>query len=168
MSWTAGVLNGLGLFSDIVGNIGNVVAQQQMVANQRKQLQIQQKALDEQVRLAEQAQGLSFFLSTEAPNLQYASARRLGFSHNEARQMMGGTRVNYGGVNVDPRQLPTLPFYNSGQNSLARAQGVVAQFKQGTTGFTLPQPKGFSNPNYKPVLTGARQQLGHNPGESQV
>lgn len=133
MSWTAAALSGLGLFSDIAGNIGNIVAQQQMVKNQRKQLEIQQQALTQQVRLAERAQDLTAFLTTEAPALQYASARALGYNHNEARQMFGNVRVNSGGVDVDPRVLPTLPFYNTGVNSHAKAQSVVSQFREGGT-----------------------------------
>lgn len=168
MSWTAGVLGGLGLLSDVAGNIGNIVTQQQMVKNQRKQLEIQQRALDEQVRLAERGQNLSAFLSVNAPQLAYSNARSLGYSHAEALQLTGGTRVSYGGVNVEPRSLPTMPFYNVGNNSLARAYGVVAQFKQGTTGFTLAQPIGFSNPNYGVKLTSARVNLEHNPGQSIV
>ncbi|BBA54658.1 minor structural protein [Sapovirus GVII/Ishi-Im1-4] len=168
MSWTAGVLGGLGLLSDIAGNVGNIVTQQQMVKNQRKQLEIQQKALDEQVRLAERGQNLSAFLSVNGPQLAYSNARSLGYTHAEALQLGGGTRVSYGGVNIDPRPLPTMPFYNVGANSLARAHGVVSQFKQGTAGFTLPQPSGFSNPNYGVKLTTARVNLGHNPGQSNV
>ncbi|BBA54656.1 minor structural protein [Sapovirus GVII/Ishi-Im3-1] len=168
MSWTAAALTGLGLFSDIAGNIGNIVAQQQMVKNQRKQLELQQQALTQQVRLAERGQDLTAYLSTHGPALQYSSARALGFNHNEARQMLGGVRVSYGGVDVDPRALPSLPFYNLGANSLAKAQTVVSQFSTGTTGFTRPQPQGFSNPNYQVRLIGYRQNLGHNPGETNV
>nr|ADG26661.1 small basic protein VP2 [Sapovirus swine/F2-4/CAN/2006] len=166
MSWTAGALSGLGLLSDIAGNIGNIVAQQQIVRNQKKQLEIQQQALTQQVRLAERAQDLTMYLNTNAPQLQYSAARSLGFNHLEAKQMIGGSRVNYGGVDVDPRPLVTMPFYNAGVNSHARAQAVANQFKQGTPGFTLPQPQGFSNPNYQAKLIGFRQNLGHNPGES--
>nr|ACF94420.1 small basic protein [Sapovirus Po/OH-LL26/2002/US] len=168
MSWTAGVLGGLGLLSDIAGNVGNIVAQQQMVKNQRKQLEIQQQALNEQVRLAERGQDLSAFLSVRAPQLAYANARSLGYTHAEALQLGGGARVSYGGVSVEPRPLPTMPFYNVGSNSLAKAHSVISQFKQGTTGFTLPQPVGFSNPNYGVKLTAARVNLGHNPGQSNV
>nr|ACO60024.1 VP2 [Sapovirus pig/AB23/CAN] len=171
MSWTAGVLGGLGLLSDIAGNIGNIVAQQQMVQNQKRQLQIQQHAVDEQIRLTQRAQDLNAYLATRGNQVNYLSARQLGFTHAEAQQMVGNARVIYGGVDTNPRALPTLPFYNVGSNSLARAHGVVAQFKHGTTGFTLPQPSGFANPNYRgttPRLTGARVQLDHNPGASVV
>lgn len=168
MSWTAGVLGGLGLLSDIAGNVGNIVAQQQMVRNQRKQLEIQQQALNEQVRLAERGQNLSAYLTVNGPQLAYSNARSLGYTHAEALQMGGGARVSYGGVNVDPRPLPTMPFYNVGQNSLAKSVGVVAQFKQGVTGFTLPQPSGFANPNYGVKLTAARVNIGNNPGQSVV
>lgn len=169
MSWTAGILSGLGLFSDIAGNIGNIVAQQQMVQNQRRQLQIQQHAVDEQIRLTQRAQDLNVYLATQGQQASYLNARQLGFTHAEAQQMVGNARVVYGGVDTNPRALPTLPFYNVGANSLARATATVAQFKQGTTGFTLPQPTGFANPNYRagtPRLTGARVQLDHNPGSS--
>nr|AGH15843.1 small basic protein VP2 [Sapovirus swine/WGP3/2009/USA] len=168
MSWTAGALSGLGLLSDIAGNIGNIVAQQQIVKNQKKQLEIQQQALTQQVRLAERAQDLTMFLNTNGPQLQYSAARSLGYNHLEAKQIVGGSRVSYGGVDVEPRPLVTMPFYNAGANSHAKAQMVVSQFKQGTTGFTLPQPQGFSNPNYQARLTRFRQNLEHAPGESVV
>lgn len=171
MSWTAGLLGGLGLISDIAGNVGNIVAQQQMVKNQRKQLEIQQQALEQQVRLTQRGQDINAYLAIQAPQLAYNNARQLGFTHTEAQQLVGGAKVSYGGVEVTPRALTTLPFYNVGANSLSKATGVVAQFKQGTTGFTLPQPKGFANPNYlpnTPVLTAARVQIGHNPGQTEA
>lgn len=168
MSWFNNMLGVGGFLGDLAGAIGNVVSQQQLVGLQRKQLELYQHAVDKELQLKDQSLHMSYELSTRGPALQYQSARELGFNHTEAMQMTGGARVSYGGVEVGPRTLPSLPFYNQGTNLLAQSRSIAAGFHQGLTGYTGPQPTGFGNPNYQPRLIGYRQNLDHHPGESNV
>lgn len=168
MSWFAGALGTAGLLGDIAGTIGNIVAQQQVVANQRRQLEIYQQAVDKNLKLQDKMLEMNYELATSGPSLQYSAARKMGFNHLEATQMLGAHRVTYGGVDVEPRALTTLPYYMQNQQLQGQARSVVSQFTQGTPGFTKPAPSGFSNPNYNVRLTGFRQDIQHQPGESKV
>lgn len=168
MSWFAGMLGTAGFLGDLAGQVGNIVAQQQIVKNQREQLRIYQQAINQQLQLEQRAQDLNYELSTTGPQLRYLKARQTGFTHDEALQLSGNHNVIYGGVSVDPRPLQSLPYYNQGNQLRMQATAIASSFRVGTPGFTKPQPTGFANPNYQPVLTGFRQNLDFNPGSSNV
>lgn len=166
MSWFSGALGTAGFLGDLAGTIGNIVAQQQMVRNQRRQLDIYQKAVDKSLELQQRGQDLSAFLSTTSPSLQYMSARSTGLTHQEAQKVLGGQRILVGGVDVDPRPMSGLPFFIQPTSHQTTGYATAARFAAGTPGATRPQPVGFSNPNYTPRLIGFRQNLDHNPGDS--
>nr|AGH15839.2 small basic protein VP2 [Sapovirus swine/WG214C/2009/USA] len=166
MSWFAGALGTAGLLGDIANTIGNIVAQQQVVANQRRQLELYQQAIDKNLKLQDKMLEMNYELATFGPSLQYSSARKLGFNHIEATQMLGSHRVTYGGVDVEPRALTSLPYYMQNPQLQGQAHSVVSQFVQGAPGFTKPAPAGFSNPNYGVKLTAYRQNIQHQPGDS--
>ncbi|AAY40313.1 small basic protein [Sapovirus Po/OH-JJ681/2000/US] len=166
MSWFSGALGTAGFFGDLAGTIGNIVAQQQMVRNQAKQLEIYQQAVNKSLDLQQRAQDVSVYLSTQAPVLQYGSARALGLTHQEAQKVVSGHRILVGGVDVEPRQLPTLPFFIQPTGHQGAGHATSARFLTGTPGATEPAPPGFSNPNYGVKLTSYRQQLDHSVGES--
>lgn len=168
MSWFSGALGTAGFLGDLAGTIGNIVAQQQMVRNQARQLEIYQGAVNESLKLQQRAQDVSVYLSTQAPVLQYGSARSLGLTHQEAQKVVSGHRVLVGGVDVDPRQLPSLPFFIQPTTHQSNGYATAARFAMGTPGATKPAPSGFPNPNYGVKLTSYRQNLGHNVGESQI
>ncbi|BBA54644.1 minor structural protein [Sapovirus GVI/HgOg2-4] len=168
MSWFSGALGTAGFLGDLAGTIGNIVAQQQMVRNQAKQLEIYQQAVNKSLDLQQRGQDVSVFLSTQAPVLQYGSARALGLTHQEAQKVVSGHRILVGGVDVDPRSLPTLPFFIQPTNHQVSGRAASAKFITGTPGATKPAPSGFSNPNYGVRLTSYRQDLDHFAGESNV
>ncbi|BBA54666.2 minor structural protein [Sapovirus GX/HgTa3-2] len=168
MSWFSGMLGTAGFLADLAGQIGNVVAQQQIVSNQREQLRIYQQAVGKQLELEQRAQDLNYDLSARGPLLRYTNARQAGFTHDEALQLGTNHNVIYGGVSVDPRPLQSLPYYNQGSQLRQQATTVASSFRVGTPGFTKPQPAGFANPNYQPMLIGFRQNLDFNPGSSSV
>lgn len=148
MSWFAGMLGTAGFLGDLAGQVGNIVAQQQIVRNQREQLRIYQEAVGRQLQLEQRAQDLNFELSTRGAQLRYVNARQIGYTHDEALQLNGNHNVIYGGVSVDPRPLQSLPFYNQGNQLRMQATTIASSFRTGTPGFTKPSPTGFSNPNY--------------------
>ncbi|BBK20257.1 structural protein [Sapovirus GVI] len=168
MSWFAGALGTAGFLGDLAGTIGNIVSQQQIVRNQAKQLEIYQHAVNKSLELQQRGQDVSAYLSTNAPSLQYMSARSSGLSHQEAQKVLGGHRILVGGVDVDPRPMATLPFFIQPTAHFDKAQRTTGVFRTGSAGHTLPQPRGFSNPNYNVTLTSYRQNLTHQPGESVV
>ncbi|BBA54664.1 minor structural protein [Sapovirus GX/HgTa2] len=151
MSWFAGMLGAAGFLGDLAGQVGNIVAQQQIVRNQREQLKIYQQAVTRQLQLEQRAQDLNYELSTRGPQLRYANARQVGFTHDEAMQLHSNHNVIYGGVSVDPRPLQSLPYYNQGNQLRMQAMTLASSFRTGTPGFTKPAPTGFSNPNYGSV-----------------
>lgn len=166
MSWFNSMLGVGGFLGDLAAGIGNVVSQQQLVHLQRKQLDLYQQAVNRELDLKDKNLQMNYEISTNGPVLQYQAARSLGYNHVEALQLTGGAKVSYGGVDVGPRPLTTLPYYNHGTNLLQQSRSVAADFRQGHAGFTGPAPTGFGNPNYTPKLIGYRQNIGHNPGES--
>lgn len=168
MSWFAGALGTAGVLSDIAGAIGNVVTQQQVVRNQAKQLELYQQAIDKNLKLQHDIIDANVMLATEGPTLQYNAARKVGYNHFEALALTGTHRISYGGVNVEPRALPSMPFYNQGTNLRTAAFAAANSFKTGTAGATRPAPAGFSNPSYGVVLKNYTQMLDHNPGSSVV